>query len=254
MTTEKVKPQLDGASETLLISLWSRAQVIDRDTKAKELISRIDYDFSRFDKWKRLLNYTVARTTIFDTVVTSFIASHPDAVIVNIGAGLDTRFFRVDNGQILWYDLDLPNVIELRKQFFEETERNRFLSASITDEHWVDAIQEKNRPVLFIAEGMLMYLDEVAVKQFFGLVTKYFPTAELVFEVVGPLFITFKHPMVYTTDSKPSLKWGIWNVKELEHWNAHLKISRIYEPKDTVLSFMTSKVLGNKILHVRLVP
>jgi methyltransferase (TIGR00027 family) len=250
---DKVKPNVDGASETLLISLWSRAQVIKDDRKAKELVQRIDYDFSRFEKWRKLLKYTIARTTIFDTEVASFIAKHPHAVIVNIGAGLDTRFFRMDNGSIIWYELDLPNVIALRKQFFVETERYRFITASLTDEQWVSEIREKELPVFFIAEGVLMYLEQSAVKEFFIRVADHFPSAELLFEVVGPLFTKFKHPLIQTTQSKPSLKWWLYRTKELERWDKRLKVSAVFEPSDTVLSLLTSKLFGNKMIHVQLI-
>lgn len=249
---DKVKPNLDGVSETLLISLWGRAEVVQRDQKAKELLAHIDYDFSRFEKFKKLLKYTIARTDIFDKEVASFIIRHPDAVVVNIGAGLDTRFFRLDNGRILWYELDLPKVIALRKQFFEETERYRFIAASLTDEVWVNQIPEKERPILFIVEGVFMYLEQEAVKQFFVRVADHFPTAELIFEVVGPLFTKIKHPLIQTTQSKPPLKWSLWRTREIERWDRRIKVSAVLEPSDTFLSLVTSKLLGNKMIRVQL--
>jgi len=250
---DKVKPNLDGVSETLLISLWARAQVIERDRYAKELVQRIDYDFSRFEKWKKPLGYTLFRTNIFDNEVASFLISHPDAVIINIGAGLDTRFFRIDNGKIIWYELDLPEVIALRKQLIQETERHRFISGSITDKQWVNEIQEKNRPTLFIIEGVLMYLKESEVKKFFKCAADNFPSAEVVVEIAGPFYTKFKHRLIQSTFSKPSLHWSIWRVHELEQMDSRLKIHAVLEPKEPLSLFFTSKLLGFKIVHLQFV-
>lgn len=250
---DKVKPNLEGSSETLLISLWSRAQVIERDTKAKELLHCIDYDFSRFEKWKKPLKYTIARTNIFDNAVASFLTSHPNAVVINIGAGLDTRFFRMDNGKIIWYEIDLPRVTILRKQLIQETERYRFISASLADEQWVNMIREKHRPILFIVEGVLMYLKESEVKKFFNLVADHFPNAEMVCEIAGPFFTKFKHRLIQATVSKPSLHWSIWRVHELEKMDPRVHICAVFEPKEPRSLFLSSKVLGLKIVHLQFV-
>jgi O-methyltransferase involved in polyketide biosynthesis len=251
---EKIKPNLSESSETLLISLWSRAQVIEQDTKAKELLNRIEYDFSRFEKWKGPLKYTIARTTIFDKDVRTYLASHPTAVILNIGAGLDARFFRMDNGEIIWYEIDLPAVTRLRRQLMHETERYHFISASLTDEQWVSEIPEKNRPILFIVEGVLMYLKESEVNEFFDLVTNHFPNAEMVCEIAGPFYTKFKHRLIQATSSKPTLPWSIWCVQELEKMNPRLKICAVYEPKEPLSLYISSKIFGLKIAHLQFVP
>jgi len=126
--SETTKPNLDGVTETLLITLHLRAMESQRpdalikDEKAVVLVKKINadglYDFSRIKSLhlseanKRVI---ILRNREFDRYARDFIARHPDAVVVHIGCGLDTRFKRVDNGQIVWYDLDLPNVIELRR-------------------------------------------------------------------------------------------------------------------------------------------
>jgi O-methyltransferase involved in polyketide biosynthesis len=247
---QKVKPNLAGVSETLLISLWSRAQAIKRDTKAKELVSRIDYDFSRFDSWKGRLKYTVLRTSVFDAEVSGFLKDHPDAVVVNVGAGLDTRFFRLDNGKIMWYELDLPAVIALRRQFFEESDRYRFIESSLSDGKWVADVKEKDRPVLFICEGVLMYLEKSDVKSFFMLVSKHFASAEMVCEVVGPVGTKLKHPLITAMESNPALNWGIWFVRSLEHWHDSIRVVGVHVLSDSLASFLISMLLGNRVVHL----
>ncbi len=97
-----------------------------------------------------------------------------------MGCGLDTRFERVDNGKALWIDVDLPEVIEIRKMFVPETERNRYIPESVTTESWITKLHDyKDRPALFIAEGLFMYLQEEDVKNLLLRIREIFPIAEL---------------------------------------------------------------------------
>lgn len=124
-----MKQSLKGVSKTLLIPLWDRAfetkhpNPIIKDEKAVEIMENIRYDFTKFDdEWPNQVSIAI-RTELLDNATKVFIKNHPQAVIINIGCGLDTRFSRLDNGKIHWYDLDLPEAIHVRKQFFNETDR-----------------------------------------------------------------------------------------------------------------------------------
>jgi O-methyltransferase involved in polyketide biosynthesis len=92
-----------------------------------------------------------------DRTIHQFLGEHPWATIVNLGCGLDTTFERVDNGKLLWYDLDLPDVVELRSHYIEQGPRRRFIASSILDEAWMDSL-DSAVPTLFIAGGVLYYL------------------------------------------------------------------------------------------------
>ena len=97
----------------------------------------------------------------FDRRAQDFLARHPEAVVVHIGCGLDARFERVDNGQVEWYDLDLPEVIELRHQLLDETARCRFLGCSVFDRTWLDLVSiHASRAFLFLAEGVFHTLQK----------------------------------------------------------------------------------------------
>ena len=131
--------RLSGVSETLLIPLWARAvetrrtDAIIRDPIALEIFENLDYDFSRFDgAWMTQTGIAV-RTKILDAGTEIFIRRHPRAVVINLGAGLSTRFSRLDNGSIHWVEVDLPDVIALRRLFFRETRRYRCVAGSVTD-------------------------------------------------------------------------------------------------------------------------
>ena len=98
---------LNGIPETLLIPLGARAVEIKqsnpiiKDYKAIEIMGLIEYDFNKFeDEWATQLSVAV-RTEILDNATNEFMNKFPDAVIINIGCCLDTRFSRIDNGKIL---------------------------------------------------------------------------------------------------------------------------------------------------------
>ena len=116
---------LSGVAETLLITLYIRAMESQRpdalikDEKAVALVTSMGYDFSRIKQIKLDEDDKVAlilRKLEFDRYARDFLARNPESVVVHIGCGLDARFERVDNGTIEWYDLDLPDVIELRRK------------------------------------------------------------------------------------------------------------------------------------------
>ena len=115
-----------------------------------------------------------------------FLAKHPQGTVVNIGCGLDTTFERVDNGKVNWFDLDLPDVIELRSKFITQSERRKFISSSFLDKERLDGLG-KSENVLFIAAGVFYFFTELEIKTFiFQLLEKY-PGSELLFDVCSPI-------------------------------------------------------------------
>ena len=120
MNNEKIKPKLNGTAETMLQCFYARAMHSKNsknkfhDAKAEELIDRLDYDFSNAKKDTAMSGGIVARSVVFDELVSEFIYKYPDCTVVNIACGLDTRAYRMDNGRLTWYNLDLPETIEVR--------------------------------------------------------------------------------------------------------------------------------------------
>lgn len=118
----------------MLITLWAKAEerhysppfLIDK--KAEEMIPQIDYDFSKFNKSKFSQAGVCLRVSLIDKEAQTFISAHPDTVVIQLGAGLDARYERLGSPTVThWYELDLPEVIELRKKFFEENDRRTFI-------------------------------------------------------------------------------------------------------------------------------
>ena len=160
--TTALIPLAIKANETL------RSNARIKDLKAVEIIKALDLDTAPYDK---IFSHegTIARTIMLDRQLKSIIEADPNAVIVNLGAGFDNRFSRVDNGSILWFDLDLPDVIAARKKVFTAQDRVTMIAGSVLENDWCETIrtaaENRNVKPVFIAEGMFMYftLDQIKV-------------------------------------------------------------------------------------------
>jgi O-methyltransferase involved in polyketide biosynthesis len=115
---------LKGISETLLVPLWARAvetkrpNHIIKDYKAVEMMEHIEYDFSKFDIQEMPQISIIIRTELLDKAIQAFMDKNPDAIIINLGCGLDTHFSRLDNGKVRWYDIDLSELHRNRCNLF----------------------------------------------------------------------------------------------------------------------------------------
>ncbi len=151
---DKVPVRLGGVEETLFIPLAARARESRKrrpmlhDPKAVEIVASVDFDVARYGRgWAG--EVTVLRTAIFDHWVRRFLAENRDGTVVELGTGLNSRFDRVDNGTIHWIDLDLPDTIELRRNFFANSERRQMVAASVLDDAWMPQVETRPPPYLF---------------------------------------------------------------------------------------------------------
>lgn len=169
---------LQGVPETMLQTLYARAAHSKRpdrkfyDVKAIEIMEQLDYDFSKAEKDMAMSAGVIARTILLDKMVGDFVKENPKGTVVNIACGLDTRFYRVDNGRIRWYNLDLPETIAVRRRFLTETGRVSMIAKSAMDETWADDIDETENRTLIVMEGLVMYLTEADVKQFISIIVR----------------------------------------------------------------------------------
>ncbi|MGA5503993.1 class I SAM-dependent methyltransferase [Streptomyces umbrinus] len=171
--------RLGTVQETLLIPLYGRAVEHRKPEPAlrdptEEIVASIDYDFSRFDNQPSLFG-SVLRTSLFDCWIADFLAAHPAGTVVEIGTGLNTRYERVDRGRARWFDLDLPDVIDLRRTFFSDAPRRTMVSGSVTDEAWTDTVSQADGPYFFAAEAVLPYLEESEVRHVVDLIANVSP-------------------------------------------------------------------------------
>ncbi len=221
---------LRGAPETALLPLYSRAlesvreDAIIRDLKAEQIVAGLDYDFPKLDGATLYHTIISLRVRRFDQVVRDFLTRHPEGVIVNLGCGLDTRFDRVDNGRAQWIEVDFASVIELRRKFLRDSPRRRFVAASITDDDLLNHLPEPSRPHLFLAEGVLMFVEPAAVERLIASIRFRFPGAELLFDAVKPLEVKARrfHPTLRTTSAR--LLWGLGRASSLSRLAPEIEV------------------------------
>lgn len=187
---------IDEIEETMLGPLWARATYSQKfpelleDQKASEIIQNVDYDFTEvgefLGEWRAV--GLMIRARRFDDALREYIKKFPNATVVNIGAGLDTTFFRVDNGKIKMYNLDLPNVIKLRRRLIKETERNENIAQSVFKGDWMDKIDySENDGIFFIAGGFIYYFIEDQISKLLKTLANEFPGGEMIFDSISSL-------------------------------------------------------------------
>ncbi|MFI0446482.1 class I SAM-dependent methyltransferase [Actinomadura sp. 6N118] len=215
--------RLGAIQETLLIPLYGRAvesrkpEAMLRDQAAEQMVAAIDYDFARFDGGPSLIG-TVLRTHLFDHWVRAFLTEHPDGTVVEIGTGLNTRYERVDNGRAHWFELDLPDVIELRRTFFADTSRRRMLAASVLDGGWTAAPLATGGPYFLAAEAVLAYLPEKDVRHAIDLLAERFPEALLALDTTGPGMVETQDSHDALSKVQARLRWNCPDPRLLEDW------------------------------------
>ncbi len=235
---EKTTVELGNVQKTLLLPLWGRAVESRKkhplllDKNALAIMEQVDYDFSSVAKNSSELTRIawIMRSVCVDEVVRGFLDKYPQGTIVNIGCGLDTTFDRVDNGKLIWYDLDLPDVIALRRRFIKETSRRRFVTASLPERSWLGAIEVKEQ-VLFVAAGVFYYFEGQQVREFLTRQADMFPGSQLVMDVSSPYGVKIANKMVIRRgglDEKSFLKWGIESPETNLSWDKRFRLLNTY--------------------------
>lgn len=228
---------LNQISETLMITLACRAietkhkSGIIHDSKALEIVDKVDYDLSAFYKFKHNVFSVCHRAAKIDEYCASFIQRNQNPIIISIGSGLDTRFFRIDDGKVIFVDLDLPEVMTIRKQLIPEQARSIALSFSAFDQRWVNQLnQYKNNPILVVAEGFTLYQEEDNLKKLIKLIFNSFqnPLNELIFDVCSSYQQKKSHQHVAVSKTKARFSWGIDHFKNIENWYPGLKLQSVY--------------------------
>jgi O-methyltransferase involved in polyketide biosynthesis len=141
---------------------------------------RLDYDFADCARGSRL---HAVRVGIFDEAVRRFLGSHPAGTVVALGEGLETQFWRVDNGQVRWLTVDLPETMELRHRLLPDGPRQSSRGGSALDLRWLDGLDPVD-PILVTAQGLLPYVQRDQVHGLIAGIAERLPGSLLVFDVV----------------------------------------------------------------------
>ncbi len=259
---------LSSVEQTALFPVYYRALETQRpdgliqDPRAVELVKQMDYDFSKFKIQSFVQVAVVLRVRQFDLRTRDFLTRHPNGVVVYVGCGLDTRFDRVDNGQVEWYDLDLPEVIEVRRQLIPETPRSHLLGYSVLDPAWMECVGNlAGRPLLVLAEAVFPFLPGEDVKRMVLALSDRFPGAELVCDTMSPLLEKIQNRQFRISGMDVRLQWGLTDSRELETWRPGFELlSEWYhfdepEPRlglSRLLRYVPVFGKGSRILQYRL--
>ena len=216
----KTAPELGEVQETLLIPLYARACDADSrrpvlgDRRAREIVDAVDYDFTRFGGTS--LSGSVYRSSVFDGWAARFLREHPDGTVVELGTGLNTRFDRLDNGRVHWFDLDLPDAIALRRQFFSDSERYRMLASSVLDTEWFDTVAASPPPYLFLSEAVLIYLSEDEAHRALAQLAQRFPGSLIAFDTAGKRMVSGQDRNRSMAQVSARLQWVCDNPRDVE--------------------------------------
>jgi O-methyltransferase involved in polyketide biosynthesis len=212
---EKLHVDLSGAPQTMLATLYAKALDADLempilgDRVAKDVVERIDYDWSKTAITPRLSPSVTTRSAHFDNWVRQFLAVHPESTVLHLGSGLDTRYFRVAPGpDVQWYEIDYPDVAELRRRLLPDPEHYHVIASSVTDRAWLQHIPA-DRPTLAIGEGLTMYLTHADGTALLRRIVGQFPSGELQFDAFSRFGIKSQWTNTVVRRSGATLHWGI---------------------------------------------
>jgi O-methyltransferase involved in polyketide biosynthesis len=242
----QVTVRLADAMETSLITLYGKAidarmnPTVLGDTMAARAVEKIDYDFERLKMSAKIAPNAAARAKHFDEWTSEFLAKHERATVVHLGAGLDSRVWRVDPGPgVTWYDVDYAEVIDVRSKIFPERDNYRMIASSVTAPQWLHQIPV-GAPTLIVAEGLTMYLRREEGHALFRRIIDHFPRGVIAFDAQNWVAIRLINLRLTRVFGAPLLNWGINDPHELERIDPRLHctdaVSALSAPSAAVLS------------------
>lgn len=196
MQASKLHIEKNTIQETLIIPLYARKLCnkwypsLYSDPAASALIDRLDYDFSAVEKqssgmMQRFGALEIAMRQIDLAIeIKEYLAEHPNAAVVNLGCGLDQTGENCDNGTCKIYNLDMPDVIEVRNQLLPAADRIKNIPCDMNDTKWFSEI-DGSEGAVFFASGVVCYLKTKDAKELFNKMAVAFPGGKLVCDTFG---------------------------------------------------------------------
>jgi len=225
-------PEFTPAQESLFLTLGSRAldsrlpRPFLGDTLADEIIAKIGYDLSKFPQLntklldRRTKVFEVAvRAKILDETVRRFVRRQPDAVVLDLGAGLDDRNFRVNPpATVDWYDVDFPEVVALRRQLLPLRPNAHHIGADLTDPDWLQDVP-RDRPAMIVADGLVLFLGQKDLVLLLKRLIAHFPGGEVAMNAYTTYAVwAFKHSRAMRAIAGGMTNPGLNDPRQLEKW------------------------------------
>ncbi|MCG8410112.1 MAG: class I SAM-dependent methyltransferase [Bacteroidales bacterium] len=236
METLKINNHVENnIADTLYITLFMRARESKRknntfnDPTACYLVSRLDYDFTKYSNAPKSSIGCIIRANYFDKITVDFIKKNKNPIIINLGCGLDSRFQRVNkfvNGKAIFYEIDLPEVIALRKQLIPESKNDIYISGSIFETDWMDNLKSKHPEgqFLFAIEGVIMYFEKTKIKQAFINIAERFSNSEIACDIISSWLVKNSHRHDTIKNAKAQFVMSCDNESEFEKWHPNISV------------------------------
>lgn len=231
----KIDIQLGDIQETLLLPLSARviesklANGILKDPKSVEIAEKMNFNYRKIGKEISETGVAglVVRSVKFDQHIKAFQHQHPQGKILTLGAGLDTSFYRCDNGQTIWYDLDLEDTMALRENLLPApNERVHYIRKSLFDITWIDDLGSIEGGLLILAPGVFPYFHEAEIRDLLKVIAPKLPGAYLTFDIISQLGILLINNRIHEAGMKNAhLRWGIIEAGEIEKWSDNIELA-----------------------------
>jgi O-methyltransferase involved in polyketide biosynthesis len=226
-------PTFTPLEDSLWLTLYARAldnrrpHPILADATADRIIRTADYDFGQLHVDTNLVLNVALRAKKLDQVASEFVARHPDAVGLDLGAGLDTRFERLaPPATVDWYDVDFPAVAAARKRLIPEHPNAHLIGADVRDPGWLDAVPS-GRPAVIVADGMMAFLTQDELESLWNRLISHFPSGEIVFNSYTRFAIWIAQHARGTKSVADLVKFsGMDDARAPEAWNPKLRLVR----------------------------
>ncbi len=205
-------PTFTPLEDSLFLTLYARARDSRRphpilgDAVADQIVRTTDYDYGRLRIDTNLILNVALRAKKLDQVAAAFLARHPDAVGIDLGAGLDTRAVRLDPPPTVdWYDVDFPAVAAARERLIPQRPNTHVIAADVRDDDWLDAVP-RGRPAVIVADGMMAFLTQDELVSLWNRLIDHFPSGEIVFN-------SYTRFAIWLAQHAPGTKSGAHHLK-----------------------------------------
>jgi O-methyltransferase involved in polyketide biosynthesis len=226
-------PTFTPLEDSLWLTLCARAldnrspHPILGDATADQIVRTLDYDYGQLHVDTNLILNVALRAKKLDQVASEFLARHPDAVGLDLGAGLDTRMERLaPPSTVDWYDVDFPAVAAAREPLIPEHPNAHVIGADVTGEDWLDGVPT-DRPAVIVADGLMGFLTQDELVSLWNRLIDHFPSGELVFNSYTRFAIWVARHARGTKSVAELVKFpGMDDPREPERWNPKLQLVR----------------------------
>lgn len=225
--TKAQKVDLTGAPATLLITLYAKAldyrsaNPILNDERADQIVEMIDYDFQRLTGFGDSVAMAI-RARQYDEWLREFLDRHRDAVVLNLGCGLDTRVSRIGPpASVRWFDVDFPEVIDLRRNFYADSSSYEMVGSSLGEEAWLGEVP-REPPAGIVAEGVFEYMEVEDVKALLNRLTSHFTQGQVIFDCLSSFAVKAGRTQLETKTGAVH-KWAVDDIREVDALDARLR-------------------------------